>query len=691
MRYHKKITRILMCILLPIMIIGGVIFVGLGSTVQPDNPLLLDSNASMMLPTGGNKLGLSDDFLSNLDDADINKAGISEKVNEDEDVTEDEIPEDVPEDVIENEIPEELGKEKDNSDDNSKPSDNSDDNSKPSDNVGESEIINSNNPGDNQVPSEEESNKVYFTTTIKEGTTIESRDYSFEISHKAKELTVKSETVYVNASKTLQFKGNVFLDEGANIIRVAVVYSDKNSKRISVYKDYKIYVDLGNVAINTDLKNKTVDDEIMYFTAIATFNGKEIPIEATCNGLNIIKTNGKFKINLIVGKNKIDLSAVSGKHSDFKTYTINCVIPEGFAIKTSLVDKPVYESIQIPRRDTSDESFSFTAYMRNGSRREHLYVAINDEPVPINEDNTYKITYKIGFNYISLKATDEVDGVKKSITVDQTIYYIPLATEETVPVIKYINIKDGMTITGNEFKLDVGPVDYKGNRIYTENISVRLNGERQIYEWVSEYTSYPLWFKGGKNIIDIRITDVNGRFADYSYTVYCKTVEDGESVGEITLSIDANVLGLGYIVAPLKLSVIQGETGSYTIARFLEKNGFSYKNTGTLDIGFYLARIKKEGIAVGVNIPEDLKEAIDNDGLEWKEQRYDNSLGEFDYCQGSGWMYSINGSFPNHGFSDAIYKDGDVVCIRFTLAYGKDIGGFGAMGDDDGKNYDKVW
>lgn len=136
--------------------------------------------------------------------------------------------------------------------------------------------------------------------------------------------------------------------------------------------------------------------------------------------------------------------------------------------------------------------------------------------------------------------------------------------------------------------------------------------------------------------------------------------------------------------------MLQGETASYSISRFLEENGFTYDNTGSLDVGFYLARLARPGIGVGVAIPEDLKQAIDEDGLEWKDQRYDDSIGEFDYCQGSGWMYSVNGAFPNYGLSDAVFKDGDVVRIRFTLAYGRDIGGATATGGSGG-NYSKVW
>ena len=70
-----------------------------------------------------------------------------------------------------------------------------------------------------------------------------------------------------------------------------------------------------------------------------------------------------------------------------------------------------------------------------------------------------------------------------------------------------------------------------------------------------------------------------------------------------------------------------------------------------------------------------------------------DDLGEFDFCQGSGWMYSINGLYSSYGFNKAYVQDGDTVRIRFTLAYGKDIGGYETMAGTYGvlDSYGKEW
>ena len=61
-----------------------------------------------------------------------------------------------------------------------------------------------------------------------------------------------------------------------------------------------------------------------------------------------------------------------------------------------------------------------------------------------------------------------------------------------------------------------------------------------------------------------------------------------------------------------------------------------------------------------------------------------DGLSEKDYTTGSGWMITVNDHFTSYGTSDMHLKDGDKLRLRYTLAYGKDIGGY-TEGDE---NYD---
>ena len=58
-----------------------------------------------------------------------------------------------------------------------------------------------------------------------------------------------------------------------------------------------------------------------------------------------------------------------------------------------------------------------------------------------------------------------------------------------------------------------------------------------------------------------------------------------------------------------------------------------------------------------------------------------NNLYQFDVGEGSGWMYKVNGSFPNYGCSSYSLKNGDTVSWVYTCDLGADVGGGNALGN----------
>lgn len=57
-----------------------------------------------------------------------------------------------------------------------------------------------------------------------------------------------------------------------------------------------------------------------------------------------------------------------------------------------------------------------------------------------------------------------------------------------------------------------------------------------------------------------------------------------------------------------------------------------------------------------------------------------NNLYEFDCGDLSGWMYKVNGWFPNYGCSRYQLQEGDVVEWVYTCNLGVDVGGYSALG-----------
>ena len=103
-------------------------------------------------------------------------------------------------------------------------------------------------------------------------------------------------------------------------------------------------------------------------------------------------------------------------------------------------------------------------------------------------------------------------------------------------------------------------------------------------------------------------------------------------------------------------------------------------STGSLDGGFYLSAIQ-DILDFVPDIPDVILTALSDAGYIVEEEGYSpNQLSEFDFTQGSGWMYCVNNRFPNVGFSEYYLQDGDVMRIQFTLAYGSDIGGVSGAG-----------
>ena len=117
--------------------------------------------------------------------------------------------------------------------------------------------------------------------------------------------------------------------------------------------------------------------------------------------------------------------------------------------------------------------------------------------------------------------------------------------------------------------------------------------------------------------------------------------------------------------------------------RFLQQNGFTGDFTGKGDQR-YLSRIHKSGAFSGGAVNSELAELIKNDGIADSNTQYADSLGEFDYTYGSGWVYTVNGNMPAYGMGKVNFTDGDTVRLAFTVAYGRDI-----TGSQD--SYDKTW
>ena len=260
---------------------------------------------------------------------------------------------------------------------------------------------------------------------------------------------------------------------------------------------------------------------------------------------------------------------------------------------------------------------------------------------------------------------------------------------EKQPLIR-TNLKENGIYNQETLNFDVWITDYRGKALAYSDMEVTVNGEPADYIGEMSRQTYSTQLRSGANTISVEITDEYQYTVRKEYTVFYQTGK-----GTITISLEAGTIGIPYLVRPKKIDVESGVSLSHVVDEFLKAEGFSYSYTGDLDDGFYLAKIHKKNMIKDYKIPSDLAGKIKKDELLFDETGYESlsNLGEFDFCQGSGWMYSINGLYSSYGFNKAYVQDGDVVRIRFTLAYGKDIGGYETMAGTYGvlESYGKEW
>lgn len=330
---------------------------------------------------------------------------------------------------------------------------------------------------------------------------------------------------------------------------------------------------------------------------------------------------------------------------------------------------------------------------------ERSQVMLTGEGYSINkkQDETYKEEKKQHEENLDKKEETQKNNVSQNSGVSKPIINqgesgsggmeigIP---KEDVPTIE-TDLKQGETAGGNFKSFYVKATDYKGCYISSYNLNVTVNNEKITSTGDNNNkVTYRGEINDGENTIAITATDKYGNYKTVTYTIYGDSNVKPEVAGKIIFSVEASTLGLGCLIGPIEVEFYKGEQTSYIFDRVLKNHGYGYSKTGSLTNGFYLARINKLGITNGWTIPQDLLLNIEDSGYTELPHRED-SLGEKDYSQGSGWMLQVNGLYPESGFSSLFPTDGDELRIRYTLWYGKDIGGNSKW--SGGTDWGKEW
>ena len=497
------------------------------------------------------------------------------------------------------------------------------------------------------TPDGRQADREYFTASIKDGETVSDSTYFFTVTHLADDLEVVRCDVEVNGSLMTGFAGRVRLREGANSLRVSCTYKDGENRIYRAFRDYTVYLSSPAAEIVTDLKDCDVYDPVFTFTASC-----EDGMEVWLNG-RTVEGRDVFTVNLNDGENMIKLS--SG--DTVLDFSVTYIPVRELSLITDLSDITVYS-----------DSITFSAKAVGGNSPK-LIVLVNRKA--LRGESNYTAKLNEGDNEIRLRVRDGKDSFEQTFTVIS----LPPAAEERLPRFESISLTDGITVKGSAYTLTFRAVDCDGVRLYSDSAEVICGGTKVPRKWEdSTCTGYILSLRAGENAVTVKLKDRSGRISEFFYKINCDAVEKGTEVGRIAVSVKADAVGLGTLCEDDSFPVLEGENGFDTMLRFLEENGFEVSSRGS-DSSRYLDRIRMQGRFADAALTEESRAYLAAAGVTPNNSSDADSLGEFDFAPGSGWLYSRNGRKPSYAMSSAVFADGERVTLAFSLDLGNDVGG----------------
>lgn len=195
----------------------------------------------------------------------------------------------------------------------------------------------------------------------------------------------------------------------------------------------------------------------------------------------------------------------------------------------------------------------------------------------------------------------------------------------------------------------------KGNLV---SFILSLQNEDGTFNWQKNNAgSISMATEQATYALDQYLRELDGKKSIYDFTSEKQEPDIGGVTPQpkkyVTLSVDKLTINKGYVISPTQAELQSGDTAWTLMKRELDARGINYK---------YMWSEQYDSVYV---------QSIDGDG-------------EFDHGSGSGWMYSVNGNYPNYGASKYVLKAGDKLSWRYTTNLGEDLGGKLDTGESGG-------
>ena len=378
---------------------------------------------------------------------------------------------------------------------------------------------------------------------------------------------------------------------------------------------------------------------------------------------------------LTEGSLQYELSVVGSDAEGVKITSVRCTQPSNGSIQT--LEASGAASLSLNNGKTGQNNFTIEAEDDSGNQ----YIFKINVPYKHKGINCVEIVYEPDETH------ELINDTKNDLTVR--------AWSEYTGEREYIRASGTDTIL----------------RVELDGIEIDCTNTSGYYSGYDLYPSNPEIGDTNTHTLHIYSEDAYGNWGEKTLEYIGRRREPGQKIGEADIYVDMTVLGVG-VVGPIPYEVLADEPISYVVAKAImgkdtgepfgaasDTLGWRGDYGGTLDTGFYLRSLNTDYHADALedavwpgSTEEEVLDAIDarfgagtglavlwrclyRNGLN-KSVGSGSTFGEFDYTSGSGWMYSIGGSYyPGQSMSAVRLKDGDVLTLRYTLAYGWDIGG----------------
>lgn len=242
------------------------------------------------------------------------------------------------------------------------------------------------------------------------------------------------------------------------------------------------------------------------------------------------------------------------------------------------------------------------------------------------------------------------------------------------PVIS-CSIEDGHFTNAFIESISVTGYNSFGDKLPKDNIFVFLNDIKITPEMITERTiSYLLEYTEGTNLLQIVVKDENSVSKYYEYKITYQKNSEPTAV----ISVDADSIGMGYIIPPTATFLNEGKTVASYVRELLKANSYSVYSSGSQNNNYVLKGIYRSDL-YNKHSPMILSELSDylyqtyNDLSIVIDDHYTNFIKNAYFTKSSKWIIEINGERYFDYMSNHTLNDGDILKVRFSLTEGTDL------------------